>query len=92
MLPGAAALRLVGGARSGTCRCAPLFTVAATALSAIVMSAVGIAWSPVGWAVVMAVLVAFAALAGRLLTPARCRATQPKFVACSSRHSSQEPS
>lgn len=69
MLPGAAALRLVGVRGLALVACAPLFTVAATALSAIVMSAVGIAWSPVSWAVVMAVLVAFAALAGRLLTP-----------------------
>lgn len=45
---------------------APLFGIAATALTALVLGEIGIAWTPISWAAAMVVLIAIAWLVGHL--------------------------
>lgn len=66
-VPGMLALRGVGLRGLAMLAAAPLFGVAGTALLGIAFAAVGIAWSPLAWAVGMLALIALAVGAGRVL-------------------------
>lgn len=66
-VPGAAALSLVGLRGLALLAAAPLFTVAGTAVIAVVFGLAGIPWSPLTWAFAMLALIALTWLVSRLL-------------------------
>lgn len=65
--PGILALYGVGLRGLALVAYAPLFSIAATALSALAFGQVGIPWTPLGWAIAMLVLVGLTWLCGRLI-------------------------
>ncbi len=70
-VPGVAALWAIGVRGLAAVAAAPLFTVASTAVIALLLGVTGWAWSPLSWAVATAVLVVVAAVVGRVLGPLR---------------------
>jgi len=64
-VPGLLALHFAGLRGLALLAAAPLFTVAATAIIALVLGLVGVPWSVLAWAAAMAVLVLISALLGR---------------------------
>lgn len=67
-LPGAAALYLVGLRGLALLAAAPLFSVASTAVIALVLGAVGLPWSPLSWTIASLLVVCVAVVVGRLLS------------------------
>ena len=66
-LPGVLALYGAGLRGLALIAYAPVFSVAATALSALALGQLGIAWTPLSWATTMIVLIAATWLCGRVL-------------------------
>ncbi|OIU86635.1 DUF6541 family protein [Microbacterium sp. AR7-10] len=64
-LPGGLALYLVGMRGIVLAAAAPLFTVATTAVAALVLSIIGVPWSAGSWSASMVLLILIAALGGR---------------------------
>jgi hypothetical protein len=63
-IPGIAALRLAGLRGLPLLASAPLFTVAGTAIIALLFGVIGVNWTPLTWAAAMAVLIVLAASIG----------------------------
>ena len=64
-VPGLLALRFAGLRGLALLAAAPLFTVAATAVIALVLGLVGVPWSVLSWAAAMAVLILISVVLGR---------------------------
>lgn len=59
---------------------APVFSIAATAIAALVFGQVGLPWSPLTWVLAMLVFVAVAWLVGRMLGPAPTESADLRWV------------